>query len=128
LEKEILDYHGWDGYWDAFFADEDVFYGHVLGSKGLERSVVVLAVNGIRDQSRSREYLYVGLSRAGSCLVVFGDLDYIAAAGGEGLRQRLGAANIRKGTPELPNLLERCCGLVVTAVQNRRTGHSGACR
>ncbi len=52
---------------------------------------VVLAVNGIRDQSRSREYLYVGLSRARTCLVVCGDLDYIAAVGGEGVRRRLGA-------------------------------------
>ncbi|HTB22496.1 MAG TPA: ATP-binding domain-containing protein, partial [bacterium] len=85
------DYHGWDGYWDAFFADQDVFYGHVLGFKGLERPAVVLAVNRIRDQSRGREYLYVGLSRARSCLVVCGDLDYIAAVGGEGIRQRLGA-------------------------------------
>ena len=91
LQKEMLDYHGWDGYWDAFFAGDDVFYGHVLGFKGLERPVVVLAVNGIRDQSRSREYLYVGLSRARTCLVVCGDLDYIAAVGGEGVRRRLGA-------------------------------------
>jgi hypothetical protein len=89
LQREILDYHGWDGYWDAFFAAEDVFYGHVLGFKGLERPVVVLAVNGIRDESRGREYLYVGLSRAQSCLVVCGDLDRIAAVGGEGLRRRL---------------------------------------
>jgi phosphoglycolate phosphatase-like HAD superfamily hydrolase len=89
LQKEMLDCHGWDGYWDAFFAGDDVFYGHVLGFKGLERPVVVLAVNGIRDQSRGREYLYVGLSRARSCLVVCGDLDNIAAVGGEGIRRRL---------------------------------------
>lgn len=40
---------GWVGYWDAFFEASDVFYGHVLGFKGLERAVVVLAVNGLRD-------------------------------------------------------------------------------
>jgi phosphoglycolate phosphatase-like HAD superfamily hydrolase len=89
LQKEMLDYHGWDGYWDAFFAGEEVFYGHVLGFKGLERPVVVLAVNGIRDMSRSREYLYVGLSRARSCLTVCGDLEQIAAIGGIGIRRRL---------------------------------------
>jgi hypothetical protein len=87
----MLDYHGWDGYWDAFFAGEEVFYGHVLGFKGLERPVVVLAVNGIRDMSRSREYLYVGLSRARSCLTVCGDLEQIAAIGGIGIRRRLRA-------------------------------------
>jgi phosphoglycolate phosphatase-like HAD superfamily hydrolase len=92
LQKEMLDYHGWDGYWDAFFAAEDVFYGHVLGFKGLERPVVVLAVNGLRDESRGREYLYVGMSRARGCLVVCGDLDQIAAVGGPGLRRRLEAS------------------------------------
>jgi len=92
FQKEILDYHGWDGYWDAFFVGEDVFYGHVLGFKGLERPVVVLAVNGLRDQSRGREYLYVGLSRARSCLVLCGDLDQIAEVGGAGLRRRLQAS------------------------------------
>ena len=92
LQKEMLDYHGWDGYWDAFFAGDEVFYGHVLGFKGLERPVVVLAVNGLRDESRGREYLYVGLSRARSCLVVCGDLDQIAAVGGAGLRRRLQAS------------------------------------
>ena len=89
LQKEGIDFHGWDGYWDAFFAEEDVFYGHVLGFKGLERPVVVLAVNGLKDQARAREYLYVGLSRARSCLVVCGDLAQIEAAGGEGIRRRL---------------------------------------
>jgi hypothetical protein len=89
LQREILDYHGWEGYWDAFFAAEDVFYGHVLGFKGLERPVIVLAVNGLRDEDRGREYLYVGLSRARSYLVVCGDLDQIGAVGGPGLRRRL---------------------------------------
>lgn len=76
-----------------------MFYGHVLGFKGPERPVVVLAVNGMRDQSRSREYLYVGLSRARSCLVVCGDLDCIAAAGA---RRRSGAA--------VPARQGRCAG------------------
>jgi hypothetical protein len=80
---------GWDAYWDDFFAAEDVFYGHVLGFKGLERSVVVLAVNGFRDISRAREMLYVGLSRARTQLVVCGDPELIAAVGGEAVRRRL---------------------------------------
>src|SRR5665213_274859 len=47
------------GYWDDFFAETDVFYGHVLGLKGLERPVVVLAVNGFKDAERAKEMLYV---------------------------------------------------------------------
>lgn len=53
---------------------------------------MVLAVNGLRDQNRGREYLYVGLSRARSCLVVCGDLDQISAVGETGLRRRLEAS------------------------------------
>ena len=34
-----------EGYWRTFWDTEDVFYGHVLGCKGLERRVVVLCVN-----------------------------------------------------------------------------------
>lgn len=89
VHKEIVDGYGWDAYWDEFFVGDDVFYGHVLGFKGLERPVVVLAVNGFRDRSRAREMLYVGLSRARTQLVVCGDLAEIAEIGGDGVRNRL---------------------------------------
>lgn len=87
-----VDLGGWAGYWDEFFAATTVFYGHVLGFKGLERPAVVLAVNGIRDTDRAKEYLYVGLSRARTQLVVCGDLALIGSLGGESVRRRLAAA------------------------------------
>ncbi len=94
LQRHEVELGGWERYWDAFFAGEDVFYGHVLGFKGLERSAVVLAVNGLRQRDRAKERLYVGLSRARSVLVVCGDLAEIAAVGGEGVRRRLAAARV----------------------------------
>lgn len=76
--------------WDDFFAEDDVFYGTASGFKGLERTRVVLAVNGFSAQARAKEMLYVGLSRVRSQLVVVGDLDEIAPAGQrEGVRRRL---------------------------------------
>jgi hypothetical protein len=94
-QVEVVEtYGGWDDYWDLFFAETDVFYGHVLGFKGLERPAVVLAVNGLRDERRAKEMLYVGLSRARTQLVVCGDLAEIARHGGEGLRRRLMAASV----------------------------------
>ena len=82
--------HGQDAYWESYWAGDDVFYGHVLGFKGLERPAVVLAVNGFgRGNERAREKLYVGLSRARDLLVVCGDPDVIRPAGGEGVMQRL---------------------------------------
>lgn len=65
------------------------FYGHVLGFKGLERSVVVLCVNGFKDMSRAREQLYVGLSRARSLLVVVADYGLLEEAGGRELKLAL---------------------------------------
>ena len=84
---------GHQRYWDAFFEGDEVFYGHVLGFKGLERPVIVLAVNGFRDPERAKEMLYVGLSRARTQLVVCGDLELIAQIGGEGVRKRLQRAD-----------------------------------
>ncbi|MGF9648701.1 NERD domain-containing protein [Pseudarthrobacter oxydans] len=76
-------------YWRDFHANEGEFYGHVLGFKGLERSVVVLCVNGFKDMGRAREQLYVGLSRARSLLVVVGDFGLLEEAGGRELKLSL---------------------------------------
>ena len=68
-------------YWDSFWDAEQVLYGHVLGFKGLERRAVVLVVNEQRAFERSRERLYVGLSRARDQLVVCGDPAFVAQVG-----------------------------------------------
>ncbi|MGH3653988.1 NERD domain-containing protein [Glutamicibacter sp.] len=79
-------------YWPAFHRDEEEFYGHVLGFKGLERSVVILCVNGFKDMERATEQLYVGFSRARSLLVVVGDKELIDAASGANRQISLDAA------------------------------------
>ena len=81
---------GTETYWDSFWDAEQVFYGHVLGFKGLERRVVVLVVNDKYALERARERLYVGLSRARDQLVVCGDPKFIAEYGGADLARRLG--------------------------------------
>ncbi len=80
------------GYWQSFWEDDDVFYGHVLGSKGLERRAVVLCVNSTATADRAREKLYVGMSRATDELVVVGDPEVIRAIGGPDVARRLGLA------------------------------------
>jgi hypothetical protein len=80
---------GSEAYWASYWANDDLFYGHVLGFKGLERPAVVLAVNGFRDEARAKEMLYVGLSRARDLLVVCGDLELIRRVGGEAVVRRL---------------------------------------
>ncbi|ORB28030.1 nuclease-related domain-containing DEAD/DEAH box helicase [Mycolicibacterium parafortuitum] len=76
-------------YWDSFWDAEQVFYGHVLGFKGLERRAVVLVVNEQSAFDRSRERLYVGLSRARDQLVVCGDPEFLRDVGGPDLARRL---------------------------------------
>jgi hypothetical protein len=80
---------GHTAYWDTFWDADQVFYGHVLGFKGLERRCVVLVVNETDVFERSRERLYVGLSRARDQLVVCGDPDFIREVGGPDLARRL---------------------------------------
>jgi hypothetical protein len=77
-------------YWDSFWDVDQVFYGHVLGFKGLERRAVVLVVDDEKVVERSSERLYVGLSRAREQLVVCGDPAMIVEIGGPDLARRLG--------------------------------------
>ena len=81
---------GQDGYWRTFWDKDCVFYGHVLGCKGLERRVVVLCVNESTPKERARERLYVGLSRATDRLVVVGPPEVIREMGGPEVAKRLG--------------------------------------
>ncbi|GAA2479635.1 NERD domain-containing protein [Terrabacter carboxydivorans] len=89
VERQEADGHV--GYWRSFWDDDDVFYGHVLGCKGLERRAVVLCVNA-KSTDRAREMLYVGMSRATDQLVVVGDPDVIREIGGDEVAHRLGIA------------------------------------
>jgi hypothetical protein len=77
-------------YWRTYWEDDDVFYGHVLGCKGLERRAVVLCVNESTVRERARERLYVGMSRATDELVVVGRPDMIREVGGEAVARQLG--------------------------------------
>ena len=83
---------GPESYWASFWDQEQVFYGHVLGFKGLERPAVILALNEQEPGERSRERLYVGLSRARDQLVVVGDPDFVETVGGPAVLRRLRGA------------------------------------
>jgi len=80
---------GHASYWASCWDVEQVFYGHVLGFKGLERRAVVFVLNEAEPRERSRERLYVGLSRARDELVVVGDPDYVREVGGPEVAERL---------------------------------------
>ena len=79
-----------EGYWQTYWDNDDVFYGHVLGCKGLERRAVVLCINESTLRDRAAERLYVGMSRATDELVVVGDPDTIREVGGAAVARQLG--------------------------------------
>ncbi|WP_246226984.1 nuclease-related domain-containing DEAD/DEAH box helicase [Propioniciclava coleopterorum] len=81
---------GQDGYWRSFWSEDDIFYGHVLGFKGMERPAVVLCVNEDGDRDRSAERFYVGLSRATDRLIVVGDPAVVRRIAGADVARRLG--------------------------------------
>lgn len=89
IQLERWESEGQQGYWRGFWDNDDVFYGHVLGCKGLERKAVVLCVN-LKNVERAKEMLYVGMSRATDQLVVVGDPAVIRAVGGEAVARHLG--------------------------------------
>jgi hypothetical protein len=64
-----------DLYWADFWTNENVFYGTVGGFKGLERPVVILAVDGFHNAEEFNDFVYVGLTRARDKLVIVGSKD-----------------------------------------------------
>lgn len=82
-------------YWDTFLDPDQVFYGHVLGFKGLERRAIVLVLNERTVSDRSRERLYVGLSRARDQLIVCASSVTIRALGGEDVLRVLRLGNVK---------------------------------
>ena len=75
----------WAGLWDRDF----VFYSTVSGFKGLERSAVVLAVDGFHDGVDPRSVLYAGMSRARDLLVIVGPPELIEPVVGDKVMRRV---------------------------------------
>jgi len=74
FHKNYINEYGLDAYWSRYFEEQDVFYSTVQMFKGLERPVVVLAINGWRQEQPIEEFFYVGLSRARDQLIIVGEI------------------------------------------------------
>lgn len=76
-------------YWNSFFDDEQVFYGHINGFKGLERRVIVLAINGFKLENVKKDMLYTGITRARDLLFIIGSKDDLRESGGKELVKKI---------------------------------------
>lgn len=70
-------------YWRHFFDDESVFASNAYAFKGLEKPVVVIALDGWKPDARPRELLYTAITRATDKVVLVGDIDLIRSEFGE---------------------------------------------
>ncbi len=69
------------GFADSLLSSDEVAVCTVKGFKGLERQVVVLAINGFHDESEAENLLRVGVSRATHQLVVVGPGEWLGRLG-----------------------------------------------
>ncbi len=76
-------------YWRTFFEDDSTFHYTTSGFKGLERRVVVLAMNGWKEEERKRDILYTAVTRARDVLIICGSKEEIVHAGGKEFFKKL---------------------------------------
>lgn len=77
--KQVAQLNDIETYWDDFFAGEEVMYTNVNSFKGLERPVIIVAVNGIPHGTDGAQRLYVAMSRARDDLIVVGTKEDLAS-------------------------------------------------
>lgn len=78
-----------DKYWRYFFDNESFFASNAYAFKGLEKPVVVIALDGWKPDARPRELLYTAITRATDKVVIVGDIDLIRKEFGDQFADRL---------------------------------------
>ncbi len=81
MQEQRLDELGAAGFAESLLSPDQVAVCTVKGFKGLERPVVVLAVNGFHEESDAEHLLRVGVSRATHRLVVVGPAQWLDRLG-----------------------------------------------
>ena len=76
-------------YWKKFFEEEATYHCTTTGFKGLERRVVVIAINGWKDSDRKKDILYTSVTRARDLLIICGSKEEITQAGGKEFFKKL---------------------------------------
>ena len=80
-------------YWKKFFEEEATYHCTTTGFKGLERRVIVLAVNGWKDADRKKDILYTSVTRARDLLIICGSKEEITQSGGKEFFKKISKAS-----------------------------------
>jgi hypothetical protein len=75
--------------WKKFFDADETYHCTTTGFKGLERRVVVLAINGWKDPAKKKDILYTAITRARDQLIICGSKEEITQAGGKEFFKKL---------------------------------------
>ncbi len=89
IQKELAEGVKRLDYWQSFFNEDSVFYGHVNGIKGLERRAVIVAINGWKNEDMKKDMLYTAITRARDLLIICGSSDDLRQAGGKEFLKKL---------------------------------------
>ena len=89
VHKDLVESAKRTEYWNSFFDDDQVFYGHINGFKGLERRVVVLAINGFKNENAKKDMLYTAITRARDVLYICAKAEDLREAGGKEMLKRI---------------------------------------
>jgi len=81
-------------YWKKYFEEDAIYHCTTSGFKGLERRVVVLAMNGWKEKVRKKDILYTAVTRARDVLVICGSKEEITQAGGKEFFKKLHSSSI----------------------------------
>jgi len=76
-------------YWKKFFEEDATYHCTTTGFKGLERRVVVLAMNGWKEPERKKDILYTSITRARDLLIICGSKEEIVHSGGKEFFKKL---------------------------------------
>jgi len=76
-------------YWKKFFEEDATYHCTTTGFKGLERRVVILAINGWKDSDRKKDILYTSVTRARDLLIICGSKEEITQSGGREFFKKL---------------------------------------
>jgi len=76
-------------YWKKYFEQDAIYHCTTSGFKGLERRVVVLAMNGWKEEERKKDILYTAVTRARDVLVICGSKEGITQVGGKEFFKKL---------------------------------------
>ena len=93
IHKDLVEGANRVEYWEGYFESDTVFYSTVFGFKGLERRVVILTLNGWKENANKKEIFYTGVTRARDLLIICGSSEDLRMVAGKVAWKKLSSSD-----------------------------------